>query len=149
MNKGVPTCEHDGNAIDANIPCPMETNIPCSHLFTPTNQFTNCSVLWSHHCCQIDKPEPHGIDKLKCVRTPGIGSEFECQYYKLERNWNQSESNAQECLNKLHDELLGKDWYIVDPVGGNQGNEIITKEIIEIYKPRTFKEKLLRFFFGR
>jgi hypothetical protein len=58
------------------------------------------------------------------------------------------ESNAQECLNKLCYELLGKDWYIPSPVGGNQANEIITREIIEAYRPRPFKEKLSRFFFG-
>lgn len=46
-----------------------------------------------------------------------------CQYY-------QYQSNARECLKKLKDEILGKDWYIVDPVDGNQGNEIITQEII-------------------
>jgi len=43
-------------------------------------------------------------------------------------------SNAQECLNKLCNELLEKNYYIVDPVGGNQANEIITQEIIRRYK---------------
>jgi hypothetical protein len=53
--------------------------------------------------------------------------------------------NAQECLNKLCNELLGKDYYIVDPVGGAQANEIITDDIIRLYKKKTLKEK----FFGR
>lgn len=30
------------------------------------------------------------------------------------------ESNAQKCMDKLTDELLGKDFYIVSSVGGNQ-----------------------------
>jgi hypothetical protein len=59
-------------------------------------------------------------------------------------------SNAQECLYKLKDEILGKDWYIVDPVGGNQANEIITQKIIEMYKDKTasifekFKRQMIR-----
>jgi hypothetical protein len=52
-------------------------------------------------------------------------------------------SNAQECLHRLCEELLGEDYYIVSPVGGNQANIIITKEILERYlpkkKPRNFK----------
>lgn len=44
-------------------------------------------------------------------------------------------SNAQYCLNKLCKELLGEDYYISSPVGGNQANEIITEEIIYRYKP--------------
>lgn len=63
------------------------------------------------------------------------------------------ESNAQECLHKLCDELLGKGFYIVDPVGGNQANEIITKRIIKLYKPVPFFKKLknifMRFLSGR
>lgn len=54
-------------------------------------------------------------------------------------------SNAQECLQKLADELLGKDWYIPSPVGGNQANEIITDTIIEQCKKRTLKDKLKQF----
>ena len=41
--------------------------------------------------------------------------------------------NAQTALNKLKDHLLGKNWYIVDPVGGEQGNEIIVNEIMSKY----------------
>ena len=47
--------------------------------------------------------------------------------------------NAQTCLNKLCDELLGKDYYIASPVGGAQANEIITDDIIRLYKKRTQK----------
>lgn len=43
-------------------------------------------------------------------------------------------SNAQNCLNKIKDEILGKDYYIADPVTGNQANEIIANEIISKYK---------------
>ena len=50
-------------------------------------------------------------------------------------------SNAQKCLNKLRTELLGTNYYIVDPVGGNQANEIITEEIINQYKPNSHKFK--------
>lgn len=49
--------------------------------------------------------------------------------------------NAQECLNLLCKELLGKDYYIVDPVNQYQANEIITNNIIRSYKPpRTLKQ---------
>lgn len=39
-------------------------------------------------------------------------------------------NNAQECLQELCNEILGKDYYIADPVGGNQANKIIVKDII-------------------
>ena len=51
-------------------------------------------------------------------------------------------TNAQDCLNKLREELLGKDYYIVSPVGGNQANEIITEDIIEKYKSISFLDKV-------
>jgi hypothetical protein len=54
-------------------------------------------------------------------------------------------SNAQECFNKLCDELLGKDYYIGSPVSGNQANEIITQDIIDLYKPIPLAEKFKRF----
>ena len=41
---------------------------------------------------------------------------------------------AQEAVNKLCDHLLGKDWYIADPVSTNQANDIIVEEIIGKYK---------------
>jgi hypothetical protein len=52
-------------------------------------------------------------------------------------------NNAQDCLYKLCDELLGKDYYIVDPVGANQANEIITEDIIRLYNRKTIREKLI------
>lgn len=42
-------------------------------------------------------------------------------------------SNAQECLDRIFYELL-EDTTIVDPVGGNQGREILTERVIEKYK---------------
>jgi hypothetical protein len=56
-----------------------------------------------------------------------------------------NKNNAQDCIYKLCDELLGKDYYIVDPVGANQANEIITERIIELYKKKTLKEKFKEF----
>lgn len=41
---------------------------------------------------------------------------------------------AQEAVNKLADHLLGKDWYIVDPVCNEQANDIIVEEICSKYK---------------
>ena len=40
---------------------------------------------------------------------------------------------AQEALNKLCRHLLGGDWYIVDPVGVEQGNDIIVDQIMKRY----------------
>jgi hypothetical protein len=51
-------------------------------------------------------------------------------------------NNAQDCLNKLCDELLGEDYYIVSPVNGNLGNEIITNDIINKYKRKSIKDKI-------
>lgn len=51
-------------------------------------------------------------------------------------------SNAQDCLNKLSDELLGKNYYITDSVGCYKANETLTEEIIERYKKIPFKEKI-------
>lgn len=44
-----------------------------------------------------------------------------------------AKSNAQECLDRIFNELL-TDTTIVDPVGGNQGREILTERVIEKYK---------------
>ena len=41
--------------------------------------------------------------------------------------------NAQDAVNKLCVHLLGKDWYIVDPVGVEQGNDIIVDQIMKRY----------------
>ena len=40
---------------------------------------------------------------------------------------------AQDALHILADYLLGDDFYIVDPVGVEQGNTIITKLILDKY----------------
>lgn len=37
-------------------------------------------------------------------------------------------------IDKVREEILGKDWYIVDPVGGCQACEIILDEVIKRYK---------------
>ena len=39
-----------------------------------------------------------------------------------------------ELMEKLRIEILGDDWYIVDPVGGMQAHELIVNEIIRRYK---------------
>lgn len=38
--------------------------------------------------------------------------------------------------------LLGENWYVVDPLGKNQINEIALYEILEKYSKRYKKEKL-------
>jgi hypothetical protein len=50
-------------------------------------------------------------------------------------------NNAQECLDRLCDKLLGKDYYIVDPIGRNQANEILTQDIVDLYQRYFKKEK--------
>ena len=40
---------------------------------------------------------------------------------------------AQEALNKICSHLLGKNWYIVDPVCDSQANDIIYEEICRKY----------------
>lgn len=42
--------------------------------------------------------------------------------------------NAQEAVNKLCVHLLGKDWYIVDPVRNEEANDIIVDEIMSKYR---------------
>lgn len=54
----------------------------------------------------------------------------DCWNREVEEVW---ESNAQKCLNNIFDELLD-DTTIVDPVGGNQGREILTNRVIKRYK---------------
>ena len=39
------------------------------------------------------------------------------------------------------DYLLGEDWYVVDPIGQTQINEIALYEILEKYSKRYWKEK--------
>lgn len=42
---------------------------------------------------------------------------------------------AQDALNELCEYLLGKDYYIVDPLGPSQANAIIVDDIKEKYPP--------------
>ena len=39
-----------------------------------------------------------------------------------------------ELMEKLRIEILGDNWYIVDPIGGMQADELIVNEIIRRYK---------------
>lgn len=43
---------------------------------------------------------------------------------------------ADEALQLLCDELLGDDYYIADPVGGEQANAIIVRDILRWYAPK-------------
>lgn len=46
---------------------------------------------------------------------------------------------ADEALDVLVKELLGEDYYIVDPLGAHQANVIIVEDILEKYKRRRRK----------
>lgn len=67
--------------------------------------------------------------------------------FRFYTNWERGEkmNNAQSCLNRIINELLGEDYYIVSSVGGNQANEIITEEIIRRFKPKHEKYKVESF----
>ena len=39
-----------------------------------------------------------------------------------------------ELMESLRTEILGDNWYIVDPIGGMQADELIVNEIIRRYK---------------
>ena len=43
---------------------------------------------------------------------------------------------ADEALDVLVNELLGEDYYIVDPLGAHQANVIIVEDILKKYKKR-------------
>ena len=43
---------------------------------------------------------------------------------------------AEEALDILTRELLGSDYCIVDPVGVEQGNAIIVRDILKYYHPK-------------
>lgn len=45
-------------------------------------------------------------------------------------------TTSQDALNQIIDHLLGKHWYIVDPVGGDQARELIVDEIKRQYSAR-------------
>jgi hypothetical protein len=51
----------------------------------------------------------------------------------------QDTMTADEALDVLCRTLLGESSYIVDPVGGEQGNAIIVRDILKQYAPRRFK----------
>ena len=57
--------------------------------------------------------------------------------------------SAQDALNELTTHLLGKDFYIADPVSPTQANAIIVDTIKQMY--RSFDERKLRRFwlFGK
>lgn len=48
----------------------------------------------------------------------------------------QDELTADDALQLLCDELLGKDYCIVDPVGCKQGNVIKVRDILSRYGPK-------------
>lgn len=48
---------------------------------------------------------------------------------------------AEEALQLLCDELLGKDYYIVDPMSPKQANALIALEILKQYAPRKKKKR--------
>jgi hypothetical protein len=43
---------------------------------------------------------------------------------------------ADEALQVLVEELLGEEYYYVDPVGGQQANAIVVKDILKKYAPK-------------
>lgn len=60
----------------------------------------------------------------------------------VEKAWLENEIKELKCqikfnselMEKLRIEILGDTWYIVDPVGGMQSDELIVNEIIRRYK---------------
>lgn len=50
---------------------------------------------------------------------------------------------AEDALQLLCDELLGKDYYIVDPVSPKEANALIALEILKRYAPKK-KKKVFR-----
>lgn len=53
----------------------------------------------------------------------------------------QLELSADEALQLLCDELLGRDYYIADPVNGKQANAIIALDILKRYAPKKQPKK--------
>ena len=47
---------------------------------------------------------------------------------------------ADEALDVLVNELLGEDYYIIDPLGAHQANAIIVEDILRNYKKRRNKK---------
>lgn len=51
-------------------------------------------------------------------------------------------SNAQECLERIVDELLGDEFKLPEGhIGQNQANRLMAAEVIRRYKPRPKKPK--------
>lgn len=48
----------------------------------------------------------------------------------------QDSMTSDEALDILTRVLLGEDYYIEDPVSGPQGNAIIVRDILSLYKPK-------------
>ena len=46
-------------------------------------------------------------------------------------------------IEAIIDHLLGKDYYIVDPVNNDQANDIVVQEIINRYKPMNRKDNVV------
>ena len=46
-----------------------------------------------------------------------------------------------ELMESLRTEILGDNWYIVDPIGGMQADELIVNEIIRRYKRLEFANR--------
>lgn len=49
-------------------------------------------------------------------------------------------TSAQDALSILCDYLLGDDWYVVDPIGVNQCNTLIVKQILDKYSKEWKKD---------
>ena len=66
------------------------------------------------------------------------------QFFKIIENHRYGnglpKTSAQLALYVLADYFLGEDWYIVDPVGTEQGNTIIVDEILRIYSKQYIKD---------
>lgn len=47
---------------------------------------------------------------------------------------------SKDAVNKLAEYLLGKDYYIVDPIHSEQANDVIVDDILKKYSRRYRKE---------
>jgi len=82
--------------------------------------------------------------KIPCLECKNrYGKEYSpecnntCDYAKVvnDNKWlREYKESADRSISKLKDEILGKDYYIVDPVNGSQANCIIVSEVIDKYK---------------
>lgn len=53
-----------------------------------------------------------------------------------------NESNAQECMNTIAEEVCGPDYYIVDPVRNFQANILMVEDILNQFKIRVSNEEI-------